>query len=251
MGSIETGRELLRAYGWADRRGVVSDQQKGVPMPTLQKAVPDCAKLIDLVSPQELAVGKSVSVIEAIGMRDSCRAFSDESLTLEELSYLVWATQGLRSPHREGRPSFRTVPSAGARHPFETYLSVHRVDGLAPGLYRYLPLDHKLCCLCQDDHLPERVSEACLGQTFVGSSAVVFIWTVIPYRTEWRYESLSHKIIAIDAGHVCQNLYIAAESIGAGTCAIGAYHQTKMDQLVGVDGVDEFTIYAAPVGRRR
>ena len=77
----------------------------------------------------------------------------------------------------------------------------------------------------------------------------MFIWTTIPNRMEWRYSVVSHKIIALDAGHVCQNLYLACESIGCGTCAIGAYDQEKMDKFLGVDGEEEFAIYAAPVGR--
>ena len=99
-----------------------------------------------------------------------------------------------------------------------------------------------------EDHA-ERINEACLDQTFVGKGAVVFIWTVIPYRAEWRYSIVAHKMIALDAGHVCQNLYLACEAIRAGTCAIGAYTNKKIDAVVGVDGVDEFVIYMAPVGK--
>jgi len=84
---------------------------------------------------------------------------------------------------------------------------------------------------------------------FVGKSAVAFIWTVIPYRTEWRYGAVAHKTIILDVGHLCQNLYLASETINAGTCAIGAYSQDKIDQLLGVDGTEEFTIYAAAVGK--
>jgi SagB-type dehydrogenase family enzyme len=79
---------------------------------------------------------------------------------------------------------------------------------------------------------------------------VLFFWTAIPYRSEWRYAAASHKLIALDAGHLCQNLYLACEAIGAGTCAIGAYDQALCDELLGVDGVDELTVYAAPVGVR-
>ena len=93
------------------------------------------------------------------------------------------------------------------------------------------------------------MSEACLGQTFAGQSAVCLAWTAIPYRTEWRYSLIAHKMIALDAGHVCQNLYLASESIGAGTCGIGAYDHKRMDALLGVDGKDEFTVYVAPVGK--
>lgn len=248
MESFKDGREFLKAYAWEKHRTFESDQRKGVSMPPVQKPAAEGATLVGLVDPESLSVGNT-PVLQIIRQRRSRRSFTDESISLEELSYLLWATQGLRDPYVAGRPSFRTVPSAGARHPFETYLSIHRVDGVQPGLYRYLPLDHKLCLLRVDDQLPETVSDACYGQTFVGKGAVVFIWTVIPYRTEWRYGPVSHKVIALDAGHLCQNLYIAAESIGCGTCAIGAYNQAKMDAVVGVDGVDEFTIYAAPVGR--
>ena len=78
---------------------------------------------------------------------------------------------------------------------------------------------------------------------------MTFLWTAIPYRMEWRYDIAAHKVIAIDAGHVCQNLYIACEAIGAGTCAVAAYHQELMDSLLGVDGTEEFTLYLAAVGK--
>ena len=97
--------------------------------------------------------------------------------------------------------------------------------------------------------LAKKLGEACMKQIFVRKSAVTFIWTTIPYRTEWRYDKVSHKIIAQDAGHMCQNLYLAAGAIGAGTCAIGAYYQNEVDELIGVDGQDEFTVYIAPVGK--
>jgi len=106
-----------------------------------------------------------------------------------------------------------------------------------------------MCRLGEVDDAVARVGEGCNGQNFVGEGAVVFIWSVIPYRTEWRYSHLSHRAIAIDSGHVCQNLYIACAAIGVGTCAIGAFDQARMDTLVGVDGKDEFVIYLAPVGR--
>lgn len=145
--------------------------------------------------------------------------------------------------------ALRTAPSGGARHPFETYLFANRVEGVPAGLYRYLPLEHKLLFLKEDPDQSRKVVEACCGQPFVAEAAALFVWTTIPYRTEWRYSVLSPKIIALDAGHLCENLYLAAESIGAGTCGIGAYFQEEMDQLLGIDGEEEFTIYAAPVGK--
>ncbi len=246
MRTIEEGRSWLKAEEWGME--IETDQHTGVPHPPLQKPVPEGARLIELVPPEQISLG-DVPLREAIARRRSRRRFSQEPLTLEDLSFLLWATQGVKEVVRDGLATFRTVPSAGARHPFETYLSVHRVEGLSPGLYRYLPLDHRLALLREEADLPERIAQAALGQEFVGKAAAVFIWAALPYRTEWRYSIRSHKVIAIDAGHLCQSLYLACEAIGAGTCAVGAYSQVAMDAFLGVDGEEEFTVYLAPVGK--
>ena len=243
MESIETYRKFLKADLWEEWENLETDQKKQIPHPPIQKPYPEEAELIDLIAPEDLTVGK-MPLIEAISRRRSRRKFTEEPLNLEELSFLLWATQGVREVIRGGVAVLRTVPSAGARHPFETYLIVNRVDGLQPGLYRYLSLEHKLCFLHTDTELADKAE----GAWFL-NRAVVCIWTAIPYRTEWRYSIISPKLIALDAGHICQNLYLASEAIGAGTCAIGAYNQKQMDNILGVDGKEEFCIYAAPVGR--
>jgi len=250
--SVIGERAFLKADRWEEfRKQAITDQRKGVPMPPMEKPCAAGSALFDLVPPDKLTVGR-MPLIEAIRRRKSRRQFNQAPLTLEELSFLLWATQGVREIVRgdDGRimRAFRTVPSGGARHPFETYLLVNRVVGLEPALYRYLPLEHKLCLVQQGPDLVEKVHEGSSGQ-FVRESAVVFIWTAIPYRTEWRYSIVAPKIIAQDSGHLCQNLYLAAEAIGAGTCALGAYNQAKIDRALGLDGVDEFVIYMAPVGK--
>jgi SagB-type dehydrogenase family enzyme len=164
------------------------------------------------------------------------------------LAFLLSATQGVRERINEAAV-LRTVPSAGCRHPFETYLAVQRVEGLDGGIYRYLPLDNALVFERGVDNLPGRLTAATHGQRFAGQAAVTFVWTVIPERTEWRYAEASYKVIALDAGHVCQNLYLACEAVGAGTCAIAAYNQTLVDELLGVDGNEEYCINIAPVGK--
>ena len=247
MESIADYRKVIKADLWEEWDTLEKDQEKKIPPPAVQKPHPADAALIDLVPTEDMTIGQ-MPLIEAIKRRRSHRQFTPDPLTLEELSYLCWATQGVSRVIREGQTVLRTVPSGGARHPFETYLLVNRVKGLQPGLYRYLSLEHQLCFLNADDGLKERVHEASNDQ-YVLDSAVVFIWTVIPYRSEWRYSLLAHKMMAQDSGHVCQNLYLASESIGAGTCALGAYNQAKMDAVLGVDGEEEFTFYVAPVGR--
>ncbi len=247
MEPMEPYRKFLKSDRWAEWEGLETDQRRGVPAPPVEMPCPAGATLVELVAPGDLTIG-TMPLIEAMRRRHSQRRFTEEPLSLEELSFLLWATQGLR-PAARSDPAWRTVPSAGGRHPFETYLAAHHVQGVAPGLYRYLPLEHRLCFLRADPALPERIIDGCRDQRYAGRCAATFIWTVLPYRSEWRYGPIAHKMIAQDAGHLCQNLYLAVEAIGAGTCAIGAYDQDKMDALLGVDGQDEFTIYIAPVGR--
>jgi len=248
MESMQAYRKLITADGWEEWDKIETDQKKGVAPPPPQKPYPEDATLIDLVAAQDLTVGR-MPLIEAINRRKSRRKFTQQALTLEELSFLLWVTQGVHQVIQDGLGTRRTVPSGGARHPFETYLFVNRVDRVEPGLYRYLSMEHQLCLLYADTELADKLNEASYGQSFVGNSAVAFIWTVVPYRTEWRYSIVSHKIIAQDSGHLCQNLYLASEAIGGGACAVGAYNQAKMDAILGVDGKEEFVIYVAPVGK--
>lgn len=223
-------------------------QSRGVRPPPIEKPFAPDAKRVDLTSPEGFENIERVDVQSAIRNRKSRRNFDRRPLTLEELSFLLWAAQGIKQ-RIDHFTALRTVPSAGARHALETYLCVFRVEGLDPGFYRYLPLEHQLLFEFHEDRASEKLAEATLGQSFTGRSAVTFIWTTIPGRMEWRYDLAAHKVIAIDAGHACQNLYLACEAIGAGACAVGAYHQELMDQLLRIDGEDEFTIYLAPVGK--
>lgn len=116
---------------------------------------------------------------------------------MDELSFLLWATQGLRkAPGESG--GLRTVPSAGCRHAFETYLAVYRVRGLEPALYRYLPVEHALVETARLEHLDEEVALAAYNQGFVSGRGYVF-WTALPERMEWRYAEASYKVMALDA----------------------------------------------------
>jgi SagB-type dehydrogenase family enzyme len=225
-----------------------TDQSQGVPPPPVEKPYPADAVRISLPPVGQWEGIELIDLASAIEDRQSHRRFSREPLTRDELSLLLWATQGVRGELDEGAV-MRTVPSAGNRHALETYLAVQRVNGVEPGFYRYLPLEHQLVHLFREDQMPRKLTEATLGQSFVGQGAVVFIWTTIPYRMEWRYGLAAHKVIALDAGHVCQNLYLACAAIRAGTCAVAAYDQQLMDRLVRVDGEEEFVIYLASVGK--
>jgi len=225
-------------------------QGRHLPPPPLQKPCPDGTPRIDL--PDGAACFErlcGMPVAQAVARRESVRSYTAEAFTLEELSALLWATQGVRQVLGP-ECALRTVPSAGARHAFETYVAAMRIENLTSGLYRYLPFDGQLAQLFIDAQIGLKASYACLEQRFVASAAATFFWTAIPARMEWRYDLAAHKVIAIDAGHVCQNLYLACTALGAGACEIAAYDQAACDHLLDVDGDDEFTVYAAPVGKR-
>ncbi|HCP31927.1 TPA: nitroreductase [Candidatus Acetothermia bacterium] len=227
-----------------------SDQEKGLPQPPLELGPPmDAGETIDLPAPASLKLG-GVPLRDVIETRQSLRTYSAQSLTLKELSYLLWCTQGVRKVV-PGRTTFRTIPSAGARHPLETFLLVNRVKGLKSGLYRFLACDHRLVKLASKPDIAKQMVEACGGQEFVAASAVTFIWTAVPYRTTWRYGERGYRYMHLDAGHVCQNLYLATEAIEAGACAIGAFLDDAMNELLGLDGVKQFVIYLAAVGKRK
>ena len=234
-----------------------SDQNRGLPPPEVQKPFRPDQQLINLVRPDkftkestnEISDGFSIPLLKAINGRKSVRQYSNGPLSLRELSLLLWATQGM---HEMRGPSvtLRTVPSAGSRHAFETYLYVRDVTGLEEGIYRYLPLTHQLAFEFEERNLTGKIAAACFDQWFVSEGAVTFFWAAVPYRMEWRYGLAAHKVIALDAGHICQNLYLACEAIGAGTCAIGAYDQELLDDLLRLDGEKEFVVYLAPVGKK-
>ena len=225
-----------------------TDQHQEIEPPPVEKPFDEGAKRIDLIGPDGWTNIPSLDLTAAIKNRESRRRYLEEPLSLEDLSYLLWATQGARGQRASGS-MLRTVPSAGCRHAFETYLCIFNVEDLKGGIYRYLPVEHQLLFEFEEPNLPDKLGIAALSQAFVSRSAVTFIWTAIPYRMEWRYGMASYKVIAIDAGHVAQNLYLACEVIGAGTCAIAAYRQDMMDQLLRVDGKEEFVVYLAPVGK--
>ena len=225
-----------------------TDQSLGLPPPPIEKPYQSSQDLIELEPPTAFKNIYTVDLQSAIRNRQSQRNYTSKPISMTDLSFLLWATQGIRKRIDNGH-ALRTVPSAGARHALETYLAVLNVEGLEKGFYRYLPIEHRLVIEYLEPDADKKTVQACFYQNWIGDAAVFFMWAAIPYRMEWRYGLAAHRVILIDAGHVCQNLYLASEAIGAGTCAVAAYDQDLIDDLLGLDGNDEFVIYTAAVGK--
>ncbi len=223
-------------------------QEKGLPQPPLELDYNRSLKVIELPTPENIHLG-NVDFRKILDQRTSLRKYAETPLSLEELSFLLWSTQGVKEV--SARPvTLRTVPSAGARHAFETYLLINRVEGLKPGLYRFLAIDHKLVELNLDSDLASRLTQACFKQKMVETCAVAFFWVAVVERMEWRYWQRGYRYLFLDAGHVCQNLYLSAEAIDCGVCAIAAYSDDDVNQILEVNGVEEFVIYLGTVGKR-
>lgn len=225
---------------------IQSDQQMQLPMPPLAKATMT-SNAMDLPYDFESLEIKS-DFLAIVNQRVSHRLFTEQGMNLLQLSYLLWTTQGVKSIRGNNYATFRTVPSGGARHEFETYVLVHRVEGLSEGVYHYLPMTHQIEKIAELGDWNQSVEEALVGQKWATKADCVFFWSCVPYRSEWRYSFYAHRVILMDIGYISQNLYLACESIGLGTCAIGAFDPKRCDQLLQIDGEEEFMILASPVG---
>ena len=224
------------------------DQVLKLPQPPLVLPPYEKGKIIDLPDPEE-AERSPVDVFDAINQRVSVRAYNNTPLSLEELSYILWCTQGVKEVI--ARPAtLRTVPSAGARHCFESYVLVNNVEGLEKGLYRFLAVDHRLQEVNVDAGINEKIVKACLNQRFMLNAAIALILTVDRYRMIWRYTERGYRYMHLDAGHVIQNMYLCAEALDSGVCAIAAFDDDKLNETLGIDGVEKFAIYIGVLGKK-
>jgi SagB-type dehydrogenase family enzyme len=245
--AADIGNDFVKftRYVYADK----SDQQLGLARPDAIKA--RSGELFALPAVGTLDFN-GMSLQKAIEQRRSLRTYNEEPLSLEELSFLLWASSWARDFRSNERMeiTFRNVPSAGSRHPIECFLDVHRVSGLKNGLYYYHPIKHCLILLDESPEIEQKIFEGCLRQEMVAKAAVNFIYSAVPYRTSWRYGQRGYRYLYLDAGHIGQNLHLAAEAINAGCCMIGAYLDEGMNAALNLDGVEEFVIYVAALGKK-
>lgn len=231
-----------------DEVDVVSDQMKRLPQPPLTKA-PGEGKKISLTRDFSHVI-KEQDIVKVIAGRQSHRFFKEDAMTLDQLSFLLWACQGVKGIRGKSYATLRTVPSGGARHAYECYLAVDHVEGLERGIYHYLPMEHQLELVSPVEQMQQAIDHISGGQKWICKAAVTFAFTAVPYRAEWRYSFEAHRVMLMDVGHIVENLYLACEAIGCGTCGVGAFLQKDLDKLLGVDGEEEFAVYIAPVGKK-
>jgi SagB-type dehydrogenase family enzyme len=191
--------------------------------------------------------GEETNLWRLLQRRRSKRDYAAQGLGLTDLALLLWASQGVTA--QAGSCYLRTAPSAGALYPIETYVAAERVEGVEPGLLHFDVKGFQLERLALG--APGRsVAKVSLGQTFVSRAAAVFIWSAVLRRNMTKYGHRGLRYVFMDAGHICQNLLLAAEAIGLAACPVGAFFDDELNALLELDGEEETVIYMACVGRR-
>ncbi len=183
---------------------------------------------------------------DIIAKRRSHRMFKPEPLSLEEVSQLLWAGQGIT--YKTQGFGFRAAPSAGALYPTETYFLGANVGGLSPGLYHYNLRKHEVEMLKEGPLAPE-LGAAALDQNMVTEAPLTIIWTAVVERSAWKYLQRAYRYIYLDTAHIAENLMLAATAMGLGTCGIGAIYDEEVNALLGVDGEAETALYLCVVGK--
>jgi SagB-type dehydrogenase family enzyme len=245
---IERGRNFIRSFN-DEAEDYYTDQQLKKPQPPLTKAAMS-DQIIAL--PHDLAdLTIENDFLKIINGRCSHRVYTMETMSLTELSYLLWCSQGVKEIRGKSYATLRTVPCGGARHEFECYMAIQNVEGLTDGLYHYLPMKHEIEMLGTKDDLKDFISSSLCGQSWASKANIVFYYSAVFYRAEWRYGIYAHVPMLMDAGHITENVYLAAESIHRGGCAIAAVDGKTADQAFGLDGKEESIFYAMPVGAIR
>ena len=187
----------------------------------------------------------AMSLDKTLRQRKSIRDYQDRPISMGQLAYLLWASTGIQRV--EDGYEFRTAPSAGALYPIETYLVANNVKVLEAGVYHYAIRSHQLEQLEQRD-LRRQIAAAALGQGMCAMAAAVFIWTAVFERCKWKYGQRAYRYIYLDAGHIAENLALAAVSLNLGTCEIGALYDDHVNAIIGIDGTEESTICMAAIG---
>jgi SagB-type dehydrogenase family enzyme len=196
------------------------------------------SKIVQLPEPR---LEGSASLEQTLAKRRTVREFSDEPISLENVSQLLWAAQGITN-----KLGYRTAPSAGALFPLELYLAAGNVAGLDTGLYSYEPRTHVLTRTISHDVRPQ-LANAALGQPWVRDCAAVIVFTAVPKRTTKKYGERGIRYIHIEVGHASQNVFLQAVALGLGAGVVGAFEDNQLKEIIKAEDGEE-VLYLMPVG---
>jgi len=242
----DPGIEFLENTRYPDFSTI--DMIRRVPEPPSEQPVPEGAKIIALPEPKKIKI-PGVSVQEALESWEPVVYFSRTSITMNDLSFLLWSIQGERPIEASDAP-IRNVPSSGNRHPIDTYFVAGEIDGLPTGLYRYLPKNHQIVEIRKDSDIPFAMGTASMNFKVITRAAVTFLWVAVPYRSVWALGNRGYRSVLIETGHIGQALMMASASIGCEVHPIDLFHDQMVIQLAELDPETAWPVYIAAVGRR-
>lgn len=241
---IQAGRDFIRPT--AAEEDEKTDQELKKKQPPLVKAPMRQERMI--LARDFSALERDNDFLHIINTRRSHRIYAGKPMNILQLSYLLWCAQGIEGIRGKSYATLRTVPCGGARHEFECYMILRNVKGLKDGCWHYLPWYHAAEFLHGSEHLKEDTDQAVLGQVWADKANVLFVFSYVCCRAEWRYGTQAARMVMNDMGHVSENLYLAGTSLGLGVCGIGAIDGPYCDRLFELDGKEEFSLYAVSVG---
>ena len=197
-------------------------------------------KIINLPEPK---LESNFSVEQSLLKRRSIRTFTEEPLTLQELSQLLWASQGITDTR-----GYRTSPSAGGLYPLELYVVAGDVENLNPGIYKYRPQEHVMVLISIGDSRAE-LAAAALSQSCVEKGALAIVITAVYSRTMSKYGERGIRYVHIEVGHAAQNICLQATAMDLGTVTVGAFHDEEVASILCLPEEEE-PLYILPVGNK-
>lgn len=218
-------------------RGINKESATELHLPALTDQIP--GTMISL--PQPITDGH-VSLEKSMSLRRSVRTYKNQPLSIQELSQLLWAGQGVTNER-----GFRTAPSAGATFPIELFVVVNNVQGLKKGIYHYIIGEHKLK-LVDVRQVEKELARAALSQSMISDGGVVIILTAIFERTTQRYGERGIRYIHNEIGHVSQNIHLQVAALNLGTVVIGAYRDEEVEAILNL-GNEIRVLYMMPIGK--
>ncbi len=211
--------------------------------PPLYKTYPPDLERFELEKPDRSG---GMPLYSALQQRRSERNYGKTALPVSKLSQVLWAAQGVTLSTEYHQ--FRTAPSAGGLFPIETYCVINNVEGFKPGVYHYQVPIHALV-LIREGSFGTGLARAALGQKMLRDASFNLVWSAMIDRSKWKYDQRAYRYVYLDAGHIAQNTALAAVSCGLGSCQVGAFFDREVDEIIGVDGEKEFSIYMSSIGK--
>jgi SagB-type dehydrogenase family enzyme len=219
--------------------------------PPAFKEISSCIERIVLPK-EDHALVMDIPLSQAILRRRSCRNFSYKPMTIENISKILWYSQGISEValYENFEIPFRPCPSAGALYPLELYPVIFNIEGLKKGIYHYSPIDHSLELLKEGD-FSNHISQLFMRQFYISGSSMCIIISAVVERTAWKYGSRGYRYILLEAGHVAQNICLIASAENLDTLTLGGFFDNLLANFLGVDPLFEPLIYGLAIGYQK